>query len=273
MLPSIWTSIYVEESPAGVLRRLHTQGWRYVELSCEHLGKLVVAEDREAIVGQVRETLDELSMNMPQAHLLLGANLVHDNIEKRNADFARVCDELTICGDLGIEVAVIHPGGTASEELSALRIEQFTSLAEFARRVGVRIAIENMMDSQNQRGYGSQIAELHELIDAVGSDMLGICFDTSHANVQNLNFAEAIRECDIRLIATHISDNDGSGDQHKMPGYARINWLPVVPALRDIEYQGVFNLEIPGERGCPSGLLDLKVRHAYDITNWLLKQA
>jgi len=272
MYPSIWTSIYVEESPVDVLPRLHAQGWRYVELSCEHLGRLVVAEDREAIIGQVQETLNELSMNMPQAHLLLGANLVHDNVEKRNADFARVYDELTVCADVGVEVAVIHPGGAVSEELHSLRIEQFKSLAKQAQSVGVRVAIENMMDSQSQRRYGSQIAELHELIDAVGSDMLGICFDTSHANVQKLNLAEAVEECDVRLIATHISDNDGTGDQHKMPGYARINWIPVVQALRDIEYQGVFNLEIPGERGCPSGLLDLKVRHAGEITNWLLTQ-
>jgi len=179
---------------------------------------------------------------------------------------------LTVCADLGIEVGVIHPGGVASEELYSLRIEQFKSLAELAEKAGVSIAIENMMDSQNHRNFGSQIAELHELIDAVGSDMLGICFDTSHANVQKLDFAEAIKECGERLIATHISDNDGSGDQHKTPGYARINWLAVVQALRDIEYQGIFNLEIPGERGCPSGLLDLKVKHAYEITTWLLKQ-
>lgn len=272
MVPSIWTSIYVEDSPVDALRRLHARGWRCVELSCEHLGKLVMAEDRDAMVGEVREVLAELAMNMPQAHLLLGANLVHDNTERRDTDFARVCEELTVCADLGIEVGVIHPGGAASEELQSLRIAQFKSLAECAQRARVGIAIENMMDSPNQRHFGSQIAELHELINAVGSDTMGICFDTSHANVQKLDFTEAIKECCERLIATHISDNDGSGDQHRMPGYARINWLTVIQALHDIEYQGIFNLEIPGERGCPAGLLDLKVQHAYEITNWLLEQ-
>ncbi len=266
----MWTSIYIEDSLADALPRLHAQGWRYCELSCEHLGKLAETSREPGVIQQVQSVLDALGMQMPQAHLFLQANIASSDEEKRYADLTRVLNELEVCAELGVRNAVIHPGGDASDELRSLRVNQFKILAERAEKVQVRIAIENMMDGKDVLRYGSRIGELHELIDAVGSDMLGICFDTSHANVQKLDIPAAVRECGDRLIATHISDNDGSGDQHKTPGYARIDWVPVVQAMHEMGYDGVFNLEIPGERGCPPGILDLKVHHAYEVTAWLL---
>lgn len=251
------------------LAQLHAQGWSACELSCEHLGRL--AESPESDTSAALIALDKLGMDMPQAHLYLQANIAHPQEDNREEDLARVLKELDVCSKLGVQNAVIHPGGDAEESLRALRIDQFKRLAERAEHVGVRIAIENMMDGKARKRYGSRIGELHELIDDVGSPALGICFDSSHANVQKLDLPDAVRECGDRLIATHMSDNDGSGDQHKTPGYARIDWPPIVQALRDINYGGLFNLEIPGERNCPPGMRDLKVKHACEITNWLLE--
>ncbi len=58
------------------------------------------------------------------------------------------------------------------------------------------------------------------------------------------------------LKALHIHGNDGESDMHIMPygqAYYRgyIDWIEVVRALKNIDYKGLFNLEIGGEAACP----------------------
>ena len=82
--------------------------------------------------------------------------------------------------------------------------------------------------------------------------------------------AEAIRDAGDLLIATHITDNDGSGAQHRTPFYGTIDWREGMAALGEIGYDGIFNLEIPGERGLPTAQLDYRMEYALSICNWLL---
>ena len=85
-----------------------------------------------------------------------------------------------------------------------------------------------------------------------------------------LNVADVVRAFGAHLIATHISDNNGSGDQHLTPGGGTIDWLAVMKALGEIGYEGLFNLEIPGERHRVPAIRQLKTRHAYDVSRWLV---
>lgn len=71
-------------------------------------------------------------------------------------------------------------------------------------------------------------------------------------------------------MATHISDNLGAHDDHLMPYGGRINWQPVVDALRDVDYKRLFNLEIPGENRCPLEIIRLKARHARELLRKML---
>ena len=87
-----------------------------------------------------------------------------------------------------------------------------------------------------------------------------------------MDIPEAIQDIGSLLIATHISDNDGSGDQHLTPGSGSIEWRPIAEALRTIGYAGLFNLEIPGERHSVLELRALKSRHALEVSKWLVPQ-
>jgi sugar phosphate isomerase/epimerase len=137
----------------------------------------------------------------------------------------------------------------------------------------MKIAIENMMDGRHMAGrrtFGSSAGELVELLDAAKHDALGVCVDTSHASVQNYDIPAMIRELGPRVIAVHISDNDGSGDQHRTPGGGRVDWRGVVAALRDIGFAYDFNLENPGERHPDPEMRAMRTRHALEITEMLL---
>jgi len=125
----------------------------------------------------------------------------------------------------------------------------------------VRIGIENMTQSA---------AELLELLDAIDHPAIGITLDTSHAHTTGFDVAECVRELGPHLVATHISDNDRSGDQHLTPGGGTIDWPSVMAAFRAIHYDGLFALEIPGESHPTPALHKLKLRHALGVADWLV---
>ena len=280
MIPAIWTAIHVNMSTPEALRALAGLGWRCFELSTEHLEQLEAAADRPARIAEVRRTLADLGATMPQAHALLNADVAHPDLARRQTDRERLARHIDIAADLGVRTVVIHPGRGAGyttrreyDGLVATNVEAFRRLADCAGDRGLRIGLENLMDGPDvagRRHFGAAPLELLDLLDRLGHAALGITLDTSHANVQRLDLVAAIREFGPHLVATHISDNDGSGDQHRTPGSGRIDWPAVVRTLHEVGYSGPFNLEIPGERHPVPEIQALKIRHAREVAEWLV---
>ena len=277
MTPSIWTAIYMD-LPSQALRKLHACGWDCFELSTEHLNMINAAPDTDSLIEDVKATIAELGAEMPQAHCHLMANVAHPNEGAREADVGRIESEMSACARLGVRDVVIHPGrgrGPASGgELAAVRalnVEAFRRLGGLAGELGLRIGIENMMGPREgeMRRFGAAPKELTDMIDEIANPALGITLDTSHANVMGLDIPAAVREFGSRLHCTHISDNDGSGDQHRTPGGGKIDWPPIVAALAEAGYGGTLNLEIPGERHPVPEIVEMKLRHAREVAAWL----
>ena len=278
-----WTSILVEQQPAEAIRTIAEVGFPGVELSTEHINMIADADDPFATADQVRATVEELGIKMPQVHLTISLNVADLDAEARQAAVEVAERDIELCARMGIENGVIHPGGGQRDSLAALdeerrvRVEAFKRLAAYAGERNFCIAIENVADGARaaagalgQRRYGAVIPELLELIEEIGAPNVGICLDTSHANMQGIAMAEAVRQCGDKLIATHISDNDGSGDQHRTPGYGNVDWKAGIAAMREIRYEGIFNLENPGERGLAPEQMVYRIRYALEVTNWLL---
>ena len=283
---AIWTAILVELEPADVVGRLAAQGWDALELSTEHIVMVDEADDPNAIADEVRELLDGTDCVMPQVHLLISANVASADDQRRTKDIATVRRHIELSSRMGIGVGVIHPGGdqpaTFAGELAERdrRVESFRELADHAAQFDFALAIENMTDggrnstsAMGQRRYGATIEELHALLDAIDRPNVGICLDVGHAWVQGIAMAEGVRQCGERLIATHIQDNDGNSDQHLAPTRGSIDWDAGIATLREIGYEGLFNLEIPGERGLPPDLTLKRLEGVQEASRWLLGSA
>jgi len=228
----------------------------------------------------VREVAEGEGVAIWQAHLLLGLDLAKpDRTEfAENLDTARRwLDGFQV---LGIPNIVIHPGGrfqdTYSEadwqQVRELNCSAFHCLSEHIAGTSLRLCLENLMDGECRR-FGAHITELLDVIEHVASDHIGICLDTGHARVQNLNVPAAVRQCGSLLWATHIADNDGSGDQHLFPYGIRggLDWMEIVAAFYEIGYQGLWNLEVPGEsEGRPLIVRDLKLQYARQLLDSML---
>jgi len=81
-----------------------------------------------------------------------------------------------------------------------------------AREGGVRIAIENgVFDT------------IEKMLSLYGPDYLGLCYDSGHGNCipDGLDRLDAIKD---RLIALHLDDNDGTGDQHRLIFSGTVDW-------------------------------------------------
>lgn len=272
MKSAIWTAMYAELALAEALETLHSHGWTAFEASTEHLVQIETDPDAEAQISRTRACLERLALSMPQAHALLQADVAAQDPERRQQDIERLDRHIEIAAQLGVSCVVVHPGGHQAattraerDRVQALNVEAFRRLGDAAGERGLRIGLENLM----RRGASTPYDVL-DLLAAIDHAAVGITLDTSHANVVGLDMAASIREFGPYLVATHISDNDGSGDQHRTPGSGNIEWSVVVQALREAGYQGLFNLEIPGERHATLPLKALKSRHACQVAAWLL---
>jgi len=277
MTPAIWTAIPEGDSLPEALRFLRGCGWECFELSTEHLTEIADDPQPARRVEATRRILDELGAIMPQAHAHLPANVAHPDARRRSADIDLLLRHLECCADLGVRDVVIHAGAetyTTRDDLrriAALNVDAFSRLADRAGELGLRIGIENSLGGRGaHHRFGALVSELLDVVGAVGSPALGITFDTSHANVGGLNLPTAIEECGSHLFCTHISDNNGSGDQHLTPGSGTIDWPAVMAALRGIRYDGLLNLEIPGENHPVRELVGMKLRHARAVADWLV---
>jgi sugar phosphate isomerase/epimerase len=276
----IWTSFYIDLPPEDAFQRFADLGWRDLEVSAEH-GKMATQDEnwRERL-GGLRRLCEKNGMKLWQMHAPLELDVADPDPQKREKDIDTATKWAEYSHELGLPHLVIHPGGRQraqsddeKEEIIALNLDAFSRLAEVASRFNVKFCLENMQERMGQEKWrlGARISDINELIDAVGSEALGICFDSSHANVTKLDMSQAIHECGDRLLATHISDNDGSGDQHKLPFNGNINWESVVSALKDIGYAGLFNLEIPGENRVPLPVRDARLKYAKEVLEYMME--
>ncbi|MGA2362583.1 MAG: sugar phosphate isomerase/epimerase family protein [Candidatus Aminicenantales bacterium] len=86
-----------------------------------------------------------------------------------------------------------------------------------------------------------------ELCDEVGSDHLGINFDTGNARASGEILPLLPFELRGRIYGTHLGDNNGNENGKLSPGKGSIEWKPLLKNLRAAGYTGSLDIEI----GCP----------------------
>jgi len=142
-------------------------------------------------------------------------------------------------------MSLVRPGERFIEYVKRIRelnIRVFAELSEAAEQSGVRIALENRLEAS----YGSRIPDLLDLVESLGSRRIGVCLDTGHANVNNIPAGEAVTLLGRHLFATHVHDNDRSGDQHLPPLMGSVDWPRFIKAIEAVGYDRPIILEIQG---------------------------
>lgn len=270
MNPSIWSSYFHDLPPEEMVKSFSGKGWFMSEISDEH-GAMLLERGNPSEVGKsFGQYASDHGMSFPQGHLWLYADIAAANQVEVINKLKRWIDLFMA---VGVRKAVLHPGGRemmgngcSPEEIHESRVRALDELLKYLHGTDMVICLENIFVT------APECDDLLNLINVFNSRNLGICLDTGHLNMCSGKQAEFIKKAGAHLKALHIADNEGATDQHLMPfGKGTVEWDKVMPALKEIDYKGLFNYEIPGESRCPLPVRLAKLDYLKKVTEYLLK--
>ncbi len=269
---SVWLDYYEELPVEEAIARLAKAGYTHGELSIIHLAQLMEKGDPVATGRALRQCADSHGYAIPQGHLSFEQGLCDDSA------LDRLKPELDMFAAAGIKKAILHTNGgweLTVEQRYDRRVHYARLLSEYVEGTGITLCVENMYGVTNS----STAQQLKRLIRDAGGKNLGICLDTGHLHLCNMNNKtekqsqrEFILEAGELLQALHIVDNNGLGDTHQMPFSARygVDWKEVVGALTEIGYKDLFNLEILGECKGPMAIKEAKLSYIRTMCDYML---
>jgi sugar phosphate isomerase/epimerase len=288
---SMWSNFY-HDLPFDIsLKKIKENGFDYCELSDSHFITIIEKRQFDEFIKvkkiydiktpQVHAPICSIyeDPNKPVVERLVDFSDFREDIRKREVDC--IIKWIEYCKIVGIECIVVHPGGLKGydnfneyKKIQEYNIEGFKKIGEKCEKEKIKIAIENM-GGKPPKGknmpYG-KVEELMDLIEKVSSNYIGICIDTSHANISKVSIPEFIEIAKEKIYATHISDNLGENDDHLCPFSGKINWDEVINSFKKIKYNGIFNFEIPGEVRCPLVIRDIKIKYVLQVGDYLVRK-
>ena len=234
------TLAYKSFDVVEALRRIKVVGFDEVEICETHLDPRVYSIEE---VRKVKDVLGRIGLRLHSLHApYADVDLASKDSFKREASLNLMMKSLDYCVELECPIMVLHPNSSESLKYLTRRtmkqntIDSVKTLADYARDLSVNIALENLHEHGVKR-FGSTVSDLKLIIKNVGSDSVGICFDTGHANMirwEGFSPEKEIRRAGKKLFTLHIHDNDGSGDRHWPLGRGTIDWDKVFEALRRV---------------------------------------
>lgn len=161
---------------------------------------------------------------------------------------------LEISAMLGAKIAVVHPMHHGEykkheEERFEENMRFYRTLLPYAKEYGVKIALENMWQTDRKRkviceDVCSRAEELARYVDALDDDHFVACLDLGHCGLIGEEAEDAVRILGRdRLKALHVHDNNYRADMHTLPFISDMNWEAIMKALADIGYEGDLTLE------------------------------
>jgi len=157
------------------------------------------------------------------------------------------------CKKYEIPAAVMHiTSGEDTPPLGQTGLDRFKALVERAEKNGITLALENVR----------KFKYLDYLFSNIQSDRLKFCYDCGHENCFTPG-VDYLSKYGNKLIALHLHDNDGTGDQHKLPFSGTVNWEKIMKKINELNYKGALSLEVDAQYS--------KVINDYTAENFLLE--
>ena len=114
-------------------------------------------------------------------------------------------------------------------------VESLKECQAHAEKQGVRIGLEPL--NRFETYFLNRGDQALALAEDVGGDC-GVCLDIFHMNIEEADWAAAIRDAGDKLVDFHVADNN-----RMPPGQGAIDWEPLVRTLEDVGYDGYLTVE------------------------------
>lgn len=284
-------AVSLDEALETVARAGYTQVDFPLSVFSRPAGSPLKGEGWQGWTRELRRKLDALGLQVVQAHAsweqAIGEDLAFQE------PFPVYERTIAACSILGCPNLVFHAplyffpmgDGAARRRVTDWNIRWFSRLVPHLEEAGVTAALENTFDYRRVQRPGAppftytSAEDMLELVEGIGSQRVGICLDTGHANIAGQNPAGMIRAYGDRLKVLHLNDNFGLigpvyEDLHLFPGHGNLNWGEIFRALRETGFTGSFNLEPVGALpGLSPAVRVLQLRSAREVVTRMAREA
>jgi protein FrlC len=117
--------------------------------------------------------------------------------------------------------------------------ESLSPILETAEKLKIHVGIEC-----EPMLFVEYATELRELIDRLGSKMLGANLDIGHSVVLGEDIPATLKLLDGRIWNCHIEDIPGRKHYHLIPGQGTMDWAKLKSALEAIRYDRFLTVEL-----------------------------
>ena len=116
-------------------------------------------------------------------------------------------------------------------------IECLKEVGAAAESKGVEFVLEPV--NHLQVGFNNSVAEVLQLIEAIGSPAIRPMVDTVHMNIEEKSLTQPIYDCGAALRHAHLCESNGG-----FFGTGRVDFPGVLQALSNIGYEGFGSVKV-----------------------------
>jgi sugar phosphate isomerase/epimerase len=247
----LWGDVY--ES----IKRIATMGYDAVEVAG------VPSYFHEA--KEIRKTAENEGLPISSiCTMCQDCDLAFPRIEERKKGVAYMKRVVDFAAALNCKRVVINPTRlTKWIPLASLKdelkwgAESVAEIADYAKQFAVTLCVEawNRYDTY----LINTASECRTFVDMVKRDNVGVMLDTFHLNIEEIDMAGAIRDSRGYLVHLHVSDSNRAA-----PGMGHSDFVPLMRALKEIDYQGYVTMELVPPAADPDTWEDMN-----DLTEFL----
>lgn len=199
-----------------------------------------IVDEKEGKEFQTQLTKDKIRYSFSHCTYLINIASTEEPI--RTNSILALTGEVLRCEALGLQYCVLHPGACkGNDEMQGIRLiaDALKHVLKATKDMKVKILLENTAGQGSSLGY--KFEHIKEIRELVGSDRIGMCFDTCHAFAAGYDirtktgFEDTFSQLDKlvglkNLYAFHLNDSKGDLgsriDRHDNIGEGKIGLEP-----------------------------------------------
>jgi len=236
---------------ADSLGELARQGFRTFQLEVFHRENLDDWRARGAGIVRRQSIAHGLQASQFVAHFMLQdftdrQSLISNAAAEQMKKVLEIVDRFDECRVVTVPLPAFQaepvPTAETYQRMFDRCVEKIAGLLDIVEAAGRRMALEILPSA-----FIGGIDGFMRLCERVGTDSLGLNFDTGHAWACKENLYLIPGKLGPRILGTHLCDNFGNENLSLRPGAGSIDWPRLIAALKACGYNGPWDIEI----ACP----------------------